>query len=130
MHLSAPRSLRRFGSRRTLLRIAIAVFVLAALWSAAWFYVPPIVAAQAVQGAQRELGRRLAIGRVTFNPWTLELTLADVALAGAAAGAPPLFETTRVGVDSCLTGHLVCDLDTLVSGPDGERRDDIVNDCV
>ena len=39
------------------------------------------------------------VGRVTFNPWTLELTIADLALAGAAAGAPPLLEARRVYAD-------------------------------
>ena len=55
---------------------------------------------QAEQAAAlRELGRRLSVGRVAFNPWTLELTIADLALAGAADGAPPLLETKRVYAD-------------------------------
>ncbi len=76
--------------------------MLAVLWSAAWFYVPPIVATQAARAAKRELGRTLIIGRVTFNPWTLELTVTDLALAGAAGGAPPLFEAQRVYADIAL----------------------------
>ena len=83
----------RFGTRRLWLQILIAIAVPALLWSAAWFYVPPIVASQAVRAVDQQLGRRLTLGHVAFNPWTLELTLDDVALAGASAGAPPLLET-------------------------------------
>jgi len=99
--MESPASSRfsRFGSRKTwLLRVAIGVLVVAAVWSAAWFYVPPIVAAQAERAASRLLGRQLAVGRVTFNPWTLELTFADLALAGA-DGAAPLLEARRVYAD-------------------------------
>ena len=89
----------RFGSRKTWLRVAIGVLVVVVAWSAAWFYVPPIVVAQAEAAASRLLGRQLAVGRVTFHPWTLELTLADLSLAGAAAGAPALLEARRVHAD-------------------------------
>jgi len=96
---SAPPRSRSFGSRATWLRVAFAALVVALLWSAAWFYVPPIVAAQAKQAARTMLGRELTIGRVTFQPWTLELTIADAALAGATAGAPPLLEVRRLYAD-------------------------------
>ncbi|MEO8310404.1 MAG: DUF748 domain-containing protein [Caldimonas sp.] len=91
--------IRRVGSPKLRLRVAVGALAVAVLWSAAWFYVPPIVAAQAQKGAMRELGRRLDVGRVTFNPWTLELTVADLALAGPADGAPPLLATRRVYAD-------------------------------
>ncbi|MEO5843494.1 MAG: DUF748 domain-containing protein [Caldimonas sp.] len=87
------------GSTKVWLRVAFAALVVAVSWSAAWFYVPPVVAAQAQQGALRDLGRRLSVGRITFNPWTLELTIADLALAGASDGAPPLLATRRVYAD-------------------------------
>ena len=96
---STPGTGSRSRSRKTWLRVAIGVLVVIAFWSAAWFYVPPIVAAQAERAASRLLGRQLAVGRVTFNPWTLELTLADLALAGAAGGAPALLEVRRVYAD-------------------------------
>jgi len=96
---SPDRSRPRFGSSKTWLRIANGVLALVVLWSAAWFYMPPIIAAQAESAASRLLGRQLAVGRVTFNPWTLELILADLALAGPAAGAPALLEAPRVYAD-------------------------------
>lgn len=92
----------RFGTRRLWLQILIAIAVPALLWSAAWFYVPPIVASQAVRAVDQQLGRRLTLGHVAFNPWTLELTLDDVALAGASAGAPPLLEVKRVHANAAL----------------------------
>jgi uncharacterized protein involved in outer membrane biogenesis len=101
-----PRTPRRFGSRSTWLRIALAVVVIALLWSAAWFYMPPIVAAQAKDAAKSILGRELTLGRVTFQPWTLELTIEDAALAGPAAGAPPLFEAKRLHADVAITSLL------------------------
>ncbi|HTJ05297.1 MAG TPA: DUF748 domain-containing protein [Caldimonas sp.] len=100
---STPRTPRRFGSPSTWLRIALALAALALLWSAAWFYMPPIVAAQAKDAAKRMLGRELTLGRVTFQPWTLELTIDDAALAGPAAGAPPLFEAKRIHADVAIT---------------------------
>ena len=93
---ASPHAPRRFGSRSLWLRIALVAVALVLLWSAAWFYMPPIIAAQAKDAAKSILGRELTIGRVTFQPWTLELTIEDAALAGAAAGAPPLFETKRL----------------------------------
>ena len=98
-----PRAPSRFASRRTWLWIAIAAIALALLWSAAWFYMPPIVAAQAKDAAKSILGRELTLGRVTFQPWTLELTIDDLALAGPAAGAPPLFEAKRVYANVAVT---------------------------
>jgi len=98
MDSPADRHRRRFGARRTWLLAALGALVVV-LWSAAWFYVPPIVAAQAERQASRLLGRELGVGRVTFNPWTLELTLADLALAGGAPGAPAQLEVRRVYAD-------------------------------
>jgi uncharacterized protein involved in outer membrane biogenesis len=93
----------RFGTRRLWIRIGVALAILVLLWSAAWFYVPPIVTAQASQAAEKLLGRRLTLGHVTFNPWTLELTIDDLALAGASAAAPPLLEVKRIHADAALT---------------------------
>jgi hypothetical protein len=99
MESTAARGRYRFVTRTTGLRVAIGLLVVVVLWSAAWFYVPPIVAAQAERAASRLLGRQLAVGRVTFNPWTLELTVFDLALAGTAAGAPAQLEVRRVYAD-------------------------------
>ena len=86
--------------------MALGVLAVVVLWSAAWFYVPPIVAAQAERAASRLLGRQLAVGRVTFQPWTLELTLADLALSGPTASVPALLEAKRVYADVALVSLL------------------------
>ncbi len=93
----------RLGSRRFWRNAGIAVALLALLWSAAWFYVPPIVSSQARAAAERSLGRTLTIGEVRFNPWTLELVLRDLVLAGAAAGAPPQLQVARVRADAAIS---------------------------
>ena len=88
------------------MRAALAAVVLALVWSAAWWYVPPIVAARAQEAAARDLGRNLALGRITFQPWTLELTIEELALAGPSEGAPPLFAARRVYADLALVSLL------------------------
>ena len=115
MEPTVDRPPHRFGSSRLWRRVAIAAVLLGLLWSAAWFYVPPIVAAQAAHAAERELGRRLAIGHVVFNPWTLELTLSDVSLAAGTAGGPPTFEARRVYADLAAVSllHLAPVIDAL-----------------
>ena len=102
---AAPR--RRFAERsarrRVLVGVLVALVVGALLWSAAWFYVPPIVAAEARQASERLLGRRLTLGRVTFQPWTLELTAQALAIAGPRADAPPLLAVERIHADLAIT---------------------------
>ncbi len=95
---AAPRS----GLRRLGVRLLVAVAILALLWSAAWFYVPPLIASQAAQAVEKQLGRRLSLGHVAFNPWTLELTIDDLALSGATASAAPMLEVKRIHADAAL----------------------------
>ncbi|MBV9889516.1 MAG: DUF748 domain-containing protein, partial [Rhizobacter sp.] len=100
------RTARRLGSRTLWLRVAAAALVVAIVWSAAWFWMPPIVAAQARDAARSALGRELTLGRVTFQPWTLELTIEDASLAGATPAGPPLFEAKRIHTDLAVTSLL------------------------
>jgi uncharacterized protein involved in outer membrane biogenesis len=96
----------RLRSRRLWLGLLVAVVAIAVLWSAAWFYVPPLVADAAEKAVAQALGRRLTLGKVEFNPWTLELTLSDVAVAGASADAAPLLEVKRIHADAALVSLL------------------------
>jgi hypothetical protein len=96
----------RLGSRRIWVGVLLAVVAVAVLWSAAWFYVPPLVAGGAEKAAAQLLGRRLTLGKVEFNPWTLELTLSDVALAGATADAAPLLEVKRIHANAAVVSLL------------------------
>jgi len=82
----------RVFSRRRLVRAGLFVAVLVLLWSSLALIVPAAFRSRVEAAALESLGRRLTIGEVVFNPWTLSLRVDDVALAGAKDGAPPLLE--------------------------------------
>ena len=94
---------RRFVARRGVRRACVVFIVLGLVWSAAWFYVPPIVASEAEKAVAQKLGRRLTLGHVAFNPWTLELTIDDLALAGANDGAPAQVQVKRIHADASIS---------------------------
>ena len=94
---------RRVATRRNAIRFGLATLAFAIVWSAAWFVVPPIVRSQAEKAASEKLGRRLTLGSVAFNPWTLELTIADLSLAGASEGAPAQLVVKRIHVNAALS---------------------------
>lgn len=65
-----------------------------ALWGVAWLAVPPIVKSQVERIASEQLGRKVTLGAVDFKPWSLELTVYDLAVAradGVADASPQLF---------------------------------------
>ncbi|MDF1486204.1 DUF748 domain-containing protein [Ramlibacter sp. H39-3-26] len=53
------------------------------LWLVAWLGVPPLLRYEAQKIASEKLGRTVTIGAVDFKPWSLELTIHDLAVAGA-----------------------------------------------
>ena len=89
--------------RRIALRTGIVLLVLALIWTAGFLFVPPIVRSQAEKAAQQLLGRRLTLGHVAFNPWTLELTIENAALAAQRPDVPPLLEIRRLYVDAAIS---------------------------
>ena len=93
----------RVVTRRNGIRFGIAAIVFAVLWSATWFVVPAIVRSEAEKAVFDKLGRRLTLGHVAFNPWTLELTVDDIVLAGASEGAPAQLAVKRVHADAALS---------------------------
>lgn len=71
-----------------------AVGGIVALWGVAWLAVPPIVKSQVEKIASAQLGRNVTLGAVDFKPWSLELTVHDLAVAraaGVADASPQLF---------------------------------------
>ena len=52
--------------------------------------VPPLLKSQAQSRLSALLGRPVTIGAVDLKPWSLELTLRDVAVAGPEGAATPL----------------------------------------
>lgn len=79
------------SGRRWLQRAAWAVAALLLLWVLAWLAVPPLLKSQVQKIASEKLGRQVTLGAVDFRPWSLELTVNDVAIAkaGVKSGAVP-----------------------------------------
>ncbi|MGH8820984.1 MAG: DUF748 domain-containing protein, partial [Rhodoferax sp.] len=74
-------NLQSIKANRWVRRAAWTVAGVLALWVIAWLAVPPILKSQAQKIASSELGRKVTIGAVDFKPWTLELTLTNLAVA-------------------------------------------------
>lgn len=73
---------RLASARRWLVRAAVALGVLAALIALAWLVVPYVVRAQVETRLTEALHRKTTVERVEFNPFTLRLTLHNVAVEG------------------------------------------------
>lgn len=71
-------------------RAAWALGGLLLVWALAWAAVPAVLKSQLEKGVSAKLGRQVTVGAIDFKPWSLELTLSDLAVAkaGAAAGFP------------------------------------------
>ena len=63
---------------RRVLWIVLAVLL---LWALAWLVVPPLLKHELIKAASTQIGRKLQIGEIDFKPWTLELTVRDLAVA-------------------------------------------------
>jgi len=74
----APAAAATKTSRVLWRRGAVVVLGLVLLWSAAWFYAPPLIRSQLQSGASAKLGRNVTVAAVAFNPWTLELDLSGL----------------------------------------------------
>ena len=78
--LRSPRWRRRLGW-------AVCIWLL--LWALAYVAVPLALKSQLQAAGSEKLGRQITVGAVDFKPWSLELTVHDLAVARAAApGAP------------------------------------------
>ncbi|MBS0317048.1 MAG: hypothetical protein JSR49_07990, partial [Proteobacteria bacterium] len=75
--------------------VAWAVAALLILWGVTWLAVPPLVKSEVQKIAGKELGRKVTVGAVDFKPWSLELTLTDLAVA-TADGAGQQFHLKRL----------------------------------
>ena len=79
-----------FTSRQWVRRTAIVLAAVLAIGLLLWLAVPPLVKSQLERIGSDKLGRAVTVGRVDFKPWTLELALEDLRIAGAAGGEPQL----------------------------------------
>ncbi|MFZ2386403.1 MAG: DUF748 domain-containing protein [Polaromonas sp.] len=64
-------------------RVAWAVGALLLSWALAYAAVPWILKSQLEKIGSEKLGRQLTVGAVDFKPWSLELTIHDLAIAKA-----------------------------------------------
>jgi uncharacterized protein involved in outer membrane biogenesis len=75
--------------------LAWSLATLVLVWALGWLVVPPLVRSQLERVGSEQLGRNLRVGAVDFKPWTLELTLHDLALASQ-DGARAQFQLKRL----------------------------------
>jgi hypothetical protein len=71
-------------------RGAFALLAVLATGLLLWLAVPPLVKSQLERIGTEKLGRTVTVGRVDFKPWTLELTLQDLRVAGVQGTEPQL----------------------------------------
>ncbi|MFN7857107.1 MAG: DUF748 domain-containing protein [Acidovorax sp.] len=83
-----------------------ALAALLGVWLLAWLLVPPLVKSQVERLASAKLGRTVTVGAVDFRPWTLELSLNEVAVAGANGDGPPQLTIGRIYADGELQSLL------------------------
>lgn len=81
-------------------RLAISLLALLLLWALAWLVVPPLLKSQAQSRLSALLGRSVEIGEVSFQPWSLELTVRDVVIGPAPGGDQPLLRWSRAYVNA------------------------------
>ncbi|MBY0409786.1 MAG: DUF748 domain-containing protein [Burkholderiaceae bacterium] len=90
--------------RRWLRRTAATLLALLALWLITWWAVPLLAQGPLERLASERLGRTVTVGAVEFKPWSLEVALRDVSVAGvsgagstgAVRGAPAQLTIARV----------------------------------
>lgn len=84
----------------------VALGTLLGLWLVLWLAVPPIAKSQIQKIASAQLGRAVTLQRVDFKPWSLEVALEGVQVAGATPEAPPLLTVARLYADAELQSLL------------------------
>ncbi|MBR6975867.1 MAG: DUF748 domain-containing protein, partial [Ottowia sp.] len=101
---ATPPSARPFRNpatrRRWLRRSAIAGACLLGLWGVLWLGAPPLIRSQGEKIATNLLGRQVRIGEVKLHPWSLELELRDLSMAGAEPGSAPQVSIARAYVNA------------------------------
>lgn len=82
-----------------------ALVAILVLWAIGWLAVPPLLRSQGQKLASEALGRQVTIGRVEFSPWSLELTVHDLAVA-TADGKGSQLAVKRIYIDGELQSLL------------------------
>lgn len=80
-------------------RTGWAVAALVLFWAMTWLVTPPLAKHLIQTVASERLGRAVSVGAVDFKPWSLELTVTDLMVAGR-EGAPPQLALGRLYLDA------------------------------
>lgn len=80
-------------------RAAWAALFFLLLGALAWVAVPPLLKSQAEKLGGEALGRKVHIGAIDFKPWSMELTVFDIAIA-TADGAGTQLDIARIYVNA------------------------------
>lgn len=85
-------------------RAAFALAALLLLWALLWLAGPPLLKSQAQSRLSALLGRSVTIGAVDLRPWSLELTVTNLAIGPAPGPASdtrqPLLQVARLYVNA------------------------------
>ena len=103
--MSPASRLQSLPTNRWVRRFLWAVLAVLLLWALAWAIVPALLKSQLIKVASAELGRTLSIGKIDFKPWTLELTVHDLAIA-TQDGSGAQLSVKRIYVDAELESLL------------------------
>jgi len=76
------------------------------LWLIGWLGLPPLLKSQIESRASDALGRAVTLQSVQVRPWSLEVDLMGLRVAGASADAAPLLTVDRLHVDAELQSLL------------------------
>lgn len=79
-------------------RGVLATATVLGIWALAWALVPWLIHSQLEARASEALGRSVSVGAVHFRPWSLELTVEDLRVAGAQQ-QPPSLRIARLYMD-------------------------------
>lgn len=92
-----------FSKNKWVRRAAWVVAGVLGLWAATWMVVPALVKYGVEKIGSDTLGRAVTLGRADFHPWTLVLTLDDLAIASASAtDTTPQVHIQRIVLDAAL----------------------------
>lgn len=87
---------------RWLRRLGWCLLALLLLWALSWLLLPWLLRTQGEKLGSEKLGRAVHIGAVDFKPWSLELTVRDLQIAGPQPGSEAMLAVERIYVDADL----------------------------
>ena len=106
MPLSLPSFSIASSRQQRWLRLAVgALAALIVIWLVSWLAIAHLAKGPLERIASEQLGRPVTVGAIEFTPWTLELTLRDIAIGGA-QGGPPQLQIARIYADAELQSLL------------------------